>query len=182
MSYNYNIPTLKDIQAYWPGLAIASLIAITSLFLSEHYGGPAFLFALLIGMSVNFIRDNETFAKGIGFASNTILKIGVALLGLRIGLEELSTLGTPSIILVISGIILTILIAFLISKVLKLSNQLGLLVGVSTAVCGASAALATSSCLPKSKEQERDTIFTIVIVYSAQYNCNGNISYHYQVF
>ena len=164
MRYNSTFPALKNIQAYWPGLAIATLIAIASLFLSEHYGGPAFLFALLIGMSVNFIRENETCSKGVDFASNTVLKIGVSLLGLRIGIEELSTLGEPSIILVIAGITLTILVAILISKALKLSNQIGLLLGVATAVCGASAALATSSCLPKSKEKERDTIFTIVIV------------------
>ncbi len=154
----------KTLSAYWPGIAIATLIAITSLFLSEHYGGPAFLFALLIGMSVNFVRENDTFKKGIDFTAKTVLRIGVALLGLRIGIEEIASLGQPSIIVIAAAVFLTILVALLLSKLLSLSSQLGLLIGASTAICGASAALATACCLPKSPQKERDTIFTIVIV------------------
>lgn len=149
---------------YWPGIALSALVAFTALFLSEHYGGPAFLFALLIGMSLNCVRETKLFASGINITAKIFLRVGVALLGLRIGMEEIATLGGPSILIILSGIVLTILVALAITRLFNLSNYLGVLVGGATAICGASAALAISSCLPKYKDRERDTLFTVVIV------------------
>lgn len=148
----------------WPGIIISICIAFTSLFLSNHYGGPAFLFALLVGISVNFIRNEETFSKGIDFTAKTVLRVGVALLGLRIGVDEISSLGGHSILLVILALIVTIACGLLLARLLGQSKELGILIGCATAICGASAALAVSCCLPNYKNKERDLLFTVVIV------------------
>jgi hypothetical protein len=42
-----------------PGVLIAFVIAAAALFLSEHYGGPAMLFALLLGMALHFLATHE---------------------------------------------------------------------------------------------------------------------------
>ncbi len=149
---------------YWPGIVLSACIAFTSLFLSNHYGGPAFLYALLVGISVNFVRQEKTFTPGIDLTSKSILRIGVALLGLRIGLDEIYSLGLPSIIITISALVLTILAGLLAARFLGQSQRLGLLVGGATAICGASAALAISCCLPQDKRKESDVLFTVVIV------------------
>ena len=38
----------------WPGLVMSAVVAIAALFLAEHYGAPVMLFALLLGMAMNF--------------------------------------------------------------------------------------------------------------------------------
>ena len=55
------------------------------------------LFALLIGIAFHFLSEDETCATGIDFAAKTLLRFGVGLLGLRLGLAEVMSLGfTPS--------------------------------------------------------------------------------------
>ncbi len=155
---------ISIIKLYWPGIFISVGIAFTSLFLSNHYGGPAFLFALLVGISVNFVRNEEIFIPGIDFTAKIVLRIGVALLGLRIGVEELASLGSYSIILVFIALLVTIAAGIGLARLLSQTKEFGLLIGGATAICGASAALAISCCLPNYKNKERDLLFTIIIV------------------
>lgn len=42
------------LETRWRGTLMAVIIGAASLFVSEHYGGPAVLFALLIGMAFHF--------------------------------------------------------------------------------------------------------------------------------
>ncbi|MBB6357807.1 putative membrane protein YadS, partial [Aminobacter aganoensis] len=37
------------VQTWWPGLAVTGAVAIAAQFLSDHYGAPAMLMALLLG-------------------------------------------------------------------------------------------------------------------------------------
>ncbi len=64
------------------GLLAAGTVAIAAQFLSDHYGGPAMLFALLLGMGYHFLSEEGPCVVGIEIASSLILKFGVALLGL----------------------------------------------------------------------------------------------------
>jgi uncharacterized membrane protein YadS len=77
--------TLRDAM---PGLLLSATIALAVRFVSDHLGGPAMLYALLFGMAFNFLTEDERFARGIRFASRHILRIGVALLGIRITTAE----------------------------------------------------------------------------------------------
>ncbi|HEY3048224.1 MAG TPA: hypothetical protein VGJ72_12305 [Polaromonas sp.] len=40
-----------------PGMLIAAILAVAAMFLSGHYGAPVMLFALLLGMAVNFLSQ-----------------------------------------------------------------------------------------------------------------------------
>ena len=64
-----------------PGVGLALTVAAAASFLSEHYGGPVMLFALLISMAFNFLATEGRCAAGISFTSRTVLRLGVALLG-----------------------------------------------------------------------------------------------------
>ena len=78
------IPVQMDqIKAAFPGLLIATLIAISAKFLSEHYGAPAMLLALLLGIALHFLSEEGKCVSGIKFAASPLLRIGVALLGAR---------------------------------------------------------------------------------------------------
>ena len=74
---------LQHATKLYPGAVVSILLALAAFALSEHYGAPVMLFALLLGMAVNFLGEDERCAPGIAFCATTVLRVGVALLGLR---------------------------------------------------------------------------------------------------
>lgn len=151
-------------KTIFPGLLVATLVALAAKFLSEHYGAPAMLLALLLGIALHFLAEEGKCVDGVKFAGSSLLRIGVALLGARISIELVYLIGAKWIGLVIAGIFLTILFAWLASKVLGRGWRLAILSGSAVAICGASAAIAIASVLPKNEHSERNLIFTILSV------------------
>src|SRR3546814_15713100 len=64
-----------------PGVLAAGTVAMAATFLSEHYGGPVMLFALLLGMAFHFLSQEGRCVEGIDMAATRILRIGVAQIG-----------------------------------------------------------------------------------------------------
>ena len=62
------------------GFGARSIAPGLMICLTEHYGGPQFLYALLFGMSLNFLTPSDS--------ARTVLRLGVALLGARITLAQ----------------------------------------------------------------------------------------------
>jgi uncharacterized integral membrane protein (TIGR00698 family) len=149
-------------QSYFPGVLVSLIIAVAATFLSEHYGGPVMLFALLLGMAFYFLSQEGRCVAGIELASKTVLRIAVGLLGAQITIAEIMKLGATPVVTVIGAVILTILFGVLAARVTGLSRRFGILTSGAVAICGASAALAISSVLPKGKNHERDTVFTVI--------------------
>lgn len=148
-----------------PGLAVAGLVAICGQFLSEHYGAPAMLMALLVGMALNFLsEEGAQTAAGLDVAAKTVLRVGVALLGARISVDMLADLGWAIIGLVLAGVGLTIVLGILGARLVGRDWAFGLLSGGSVAICGASAALAIAAVLPAREQGERDLLFTVLAV------------------
>lgn len=145
-----------------PGLGIALVIAAAATFLSEHYTAPVMLYALLLGMAFNFLTESEKTRVGIELASKTLLRIGVSLLGLRIGWSQVTALGVEPVVLVIVMTAATILISVLLAKAMGFNPLFGFLSGGATAICGASAALALSAALPAHEKKEQATLFTVI--------------------
>lgn len=144
------------------GIALATTVALASSFLAEHYGAPAMLFALLIGMAFNFMNDTPNAAKGIAFCSRDLLRLGVALLGLRLTFADVSQLGVTPIIGVAVMLVLTLIGGVFFARLFGRSTAFGLLTGGSVAICGASAAMAIAAVLPKKYLKEEDVLLTVV--------------------
>lgn len=147
-----------------PGLITAIVIAMAATFVSDHYGGPTLLFALLIGMALHFLSKEAASAPGINFASKAVLRLGVALLGARIGTDQIAELGLSPIAMVAGGVTLTLLLGWALSGPLGLGARQGVLTGGAVAICGASAAMAIAAVLPQNRDSERDMLFTVVAV------------------
>jgi uncharacterized integral membrane protein (TIGR00698 family) len=154
----------KLIRVVYPGLLVAGTIALASTWLAQHYTAPVMLFALLFGMAFHFLHEEGRCVAGIEFASRSVLRLGVGLLGVRITLGQIASLGPWPVATVIVGVATTILFGFLLARRLGLSSMFGVLSGGAVAICGASAALAIASVLPRSETRERDTILTVVSV------------------
>ena len=95
----------------WPGLAVAATVAVAATFLSLHYKASAMLFALLLGMALNFLAEEGRCLPGIQMASSVVLRTGVALLGLRITITQVQALGWGTIGLVVASVALTVLLS-----------------------------------------------------------------------
>lgn len=149
-------------RALAPGTTAAVVIAIAALFLAEHYGASAMLFALLLGMALNFLGQEGRTVVGVQWSASTLLRIGIALLGLRITVTEISQLGWPVTAMVVVAVILTICVGAFLSRFTTGTRDFGVLTGGAVAICGASAALAISAVLPRHAHSDRDTTFTVI--------------------
>lgn len=146
------------------GFLVSAVVATTAQFLSEHYGAPAMLMALLLGIALHFLAEDGVCKPGIEYTARSVLRFGVALLGARISVELLIGLGPRLIAVVVAGVIVTIFFGLILARVLGRGWRLGVLTGGSVAICGASAAMAISAVLPKNEHSERNLIFTVLSV------------------
>ncbi|WP_299310655.1 putative sulfate exporter family transporter, partial [uncultured Halomonas sp.] len=111
--------TVERFPQVMPGVLICITIALATTFIADHYGGPTLLYALLFGMALHFLSEEGRCVAGIEFSSRTILRFGVALLGVRITVEQVTSLGIGPI--VTAGLILQLLAGSSIIKA-DLSN------------------------------------------------------------
>jgi uncharacterized integral membrane protein (TIGR00698 family) len=141
------------------------MVAASAQFVSEHYGAPAMLMALLFGMTLHFLNEAPSVcAAGVQFASRPILQFGIVLLGARISLDLIAGLGWPLFALVALAMLATMSAGLLLSKLLGKSAAFGVLTSGATAICGASAALAIASVLPKTECSDEELSFTVLAV------------------
>lgn len=148
----------------WPGMVMAAMVAVAALFLSEHYGAPVMLFALLLGMAVNFLSEDGRCKPGIEFTSKQVLRWGVALLGLKITASQVQAMGWQPVAMVIVAVALTIAFGIVAAQLLGFQKFFGLLSGGSVGICGASAALAISAAFPQHPQKDRATLFVVISV------------------
>jgi uncharacterized integral membrane protein (TIGR00698 family) len=162
------IPSVSELKQassrYYPGIVVSFTVAAAATFLSEHYFAPVMLFALLLGIAFHFLMELPSCSPGIEFSARNLLKIGIALLGVRITFADIASLGWTPVAIVLGLIVITIASGILFSRVFGRRLRFGLLTGGAVAICGASAALAISSVLKKDERLERDTLFTVITV------------------
>ncbi|HTI67468.1 MAG TPA: YeiH family protein [Caulobacteraceae bacterium] len=158
------ISGLEALRLIYPGAVATVTAGLAATWLSQHYNAPVMLYALLFGMAFHFLHEEGRCIPGIEFSSKMILRLGVALLGARITFEQIMGLGIGPIAIVIVGVATTIGLGALAARLLGLRPTFGILSGGAVGICGASAALAIASVMPKTPEHERDTIVTVVSV------------------
>ena len=159
---------MTRIRSILPGLLLSSLVAVAAVaaapLVAKLVPIPAMVIALLIGIALNSVAERPLFQPGIVFCLKTILRWAVALLGLRIALGEIAALGSTIAILVMVAMAATLAAGFALARAFSQNPAYGALAGVGTAICGASATLATSIVLPAYKGKEADVAFVVVAV------------------
>jgi uncharacterized integral membrane protein (TIGR00698 family) len=151
-----------------PGVALALGIALAAYALAPLVARvapiPAIVIALAIGIVLHPLAARPIFEPGTGFCVRVLLRCAIALLGLRIALGDIVALGLPTAFLVIVSMAATVASGFLLARLFGQSALYGALAGAGTAVCGASATLATASVLPEYPGKQADTAFIVVAV------------------
>jgi uncharacterized integral membrane protein (TIGR00698 family) len=152
-------------QRLVPGLAASCVIALAASYLSEHYGGPPIIFALLLGMAMHSLCEEPRYVPGIDTAGKTLLRFSVALLGLRVTFDQIMALGWITLGMVVAAVGLTIGFGLLLARLFRLDSRIGVLSGGAVGICGASAAMAIAVAWPR-RDSERETAVTIACVTS----------------
>lgn len=151
-----------------PGIALSAAVAGSALAIAYLFAPvaslPAMVIALVIGIAANPFAKHAAFAEGIAFCVRTLLRWAIALLGLRIALSDIAALGVSTGLLVVTSMIVTILAGVALARAFGKNDFYGTLAGVGTAVCGASATLATATMLPRYEGKQADVAFVIVAV------------------
>ena len=146
-----------------PGLASTLIVALAATYLSDHYHAPPVIFALLLGMALNQLSAEARYAPGINVSARNLLRISVALLGLRITFGQIGDLGWATAVMVIVTVPLTIGFGWLLARMMRLDGRYGVLSGGAVGICGASAAMAIAVAWPR-KDSERDTVVVIACI------------------
>ena len=171
-----NAPTLDQARArgadalkrLGPGFGFALAVAVAGVALAPLvafvFPVPAMVLALVVGIALSGVGARPVFRDGLAFAVKSLLRWAVALLGLRIALGDIAALGLATALLVAGAMALTLAAGVLAARLLGQDEALGALAGASTAVCGASAALATATVLPRYAGKEADIVFVVIAV------------------
>jgi len=145
-----------------PGLLVLLVLASIAMGMSITVAVPAMMAAIVLGYAARYVAPEAMMNPGVLAGTGVILRLGVALLGLRISFSEIAALGLTGALAipVIMGVtILTV--TWLGAKFLK-DWQFGLIAGASIAICGASAAMAMSAILPQTQRNQHSTLLIVV--------------------
>src|SRR5262245_32157558 len=138
-----------------PGLLVAMLIAGIATVAARRLHWPDMLVALGLGLLLAQTLRGARWSAGFSFAARPVLRAGIALLGFRVTFEQLLTLGLPTVVTVIVGIVAVFAAAWMLARVLRLPAGFAAIAATSVAICGVSAALAAAAVLPQ-RAQTRD--------------------------
>ncbi|MEL7032235.1 MAG: putative sulfate exporter family transporter [Pseudomonadota bacterium] len=146
---------------HWDGLLLAGIVSLCGVFLSNITGAPVLLLVLVIGLMLKAPGASDTQSAGLNLAGDAILKAGVSLLGMQITLSQIAALGWATALLVLTSLVMTLTIGWQIGKWAGLKSESAIITAGAVAICGASAALAIASVLPR--KAKVDTIVMSVI-------------------
>ncbi len=152
-----------------PGVALAAAIAAAAVLaeagmrrITGGFSLPALVIALLIGMALSGPARRVAFSPGLVWCVKTLLRVAIAILGLRISLADIVGLGPGTVVIVIFAMTVTIASSMWLAGRVGLGVSYGALAGAANAVCGASAALATSTVVPSYERKGADVAFAVI--------------------
>lgn len=148
-----------------PGLALASAIGLLATGLAHLWpivGAP--VIAILIGIVVALVRPaSATLRPGLHVASKRVLQISIVLLGTGLSLHQVTSTGLSSLPVLLGTLVVALVAAWLIGRALGVVGDVRTLIGVGTAICGASAIAATDAVIDA---PEQDVAYAVATIFT----------------
>lgn len=145
------------------GFLMCLVIAIPSWLLGKQFpiiGGA--VIAILAGMVVTLLmKDRTKLDEGIKFTSRKILQWAVILLGFGMNLSVIVETGKQSLPIIICTITTSLVISYVLHKVMHIPSKISTLVGVGSSICGGSAIAATAPVIDADDEEVAQAISVI---------------------
>jgi len=146
---------MNSIKKNTKGLLLCMAIAVPAYFLGKTFpliGGP--VIGIIAGMIITlFIKDKTDFSSGLQFVSKKVLQYAVILLGFGLNLNVVLQTGRQSLPIILGTITTSLVIAFILSKVMKIDSNTATLVGIGSSICGGSAIAATAPVIDADDDQ-----------------------------
>ena len=156
---------MTKIKLLGPGLLLCLALAVPCWLLGKAFplvGGP--VFAILAGMIVTlFYRNKAGTQAGIVYTSKKILQYAVILLGFGLNLSEIAKVGATSLPIIISTISTSLIVSFVLYKLLNMPANISTLIGVGSSICGGSAIAATAPVIGADDEEIAQSISVIFL-------------------
>jgi uncharacterized integral membrane protein (TIGR00698 family) len=167
--------TLESAGVLAPGLALAGCLALVGNLTSGVIGQRLLGFAqspvspVLVVVVLGLVMRNTiglpaAFEDGLRFCIKRILRIAVALLGLRMSLAVAGGIGLHALPVVLGCIVLTLAFVMWLGGRLGLHGRLASLIAVGTAICGASAIMATGPAI-RAKDEEIGYAIAVITLF-----------------
>ena len=154
---------MNFIKNNWKGVVLCLAISVPCWFLGKQFpivGGP--VFAILAGMIITlFIKDKTNLQSGITFVSKKILQYAVVLLGFGMNLSVVLQTGKQSLPIILATITTSLVVAWVLHKVMHIPSKISTLVGVGSSICGGSAVAATAPVIDADDEEVAQAISVI---------------------
>ena len=154
---------MNFINKYGKGILICLLIAIPSWIIGKMFpvvGGA--VIAILAGMIIAmFWNDKKSAKAGIKWTSKVILQTAVVLLGFGMNLGVIFETGKQSLPIIVCTITTSLVLAWVMKKVLKVPSNTSILVGVGSSICGGSAIAATAPVIDADDDEIAQSIAVI---------------------
>lgn len=163
-----------NIKNYAGGILLCVVIAAAATLLSslnigsfslEVVGAP--VFAILIGMIITLISptlaEKNSLKQGIKFSSKKILQWAVIILGFSLDLGTIASVGGKSLPVIISTISISLIVSYIMMKVLKMDAKVSTLIGVGSSICGGSAIAATAPVIDADDKEVAQAISVIFL-------------------
>lgn len=154
---------MNFLKKNFKGILLSLCIAVPSWFLGRLFpivGGA--VIAILAGMlSALFIKNKGAFESGIKFTSKKVLQWAVVLLGFGMNLNVIIQTGKQSLPIIISTIAISLIISFILCKVMHIPGKISTLVGVGSSICGGSAIAATAPVIDADDQEVAQAISVI---------------------
>lgn len=155
------------VRERWKGVLFCLIIAIPATLLGkqiEVVGGP--VFAILFGMVLALVfpkNRREPLAAGVTYTSKKILQYAVILLGFGMNLSQILSKGVQSLPIIVATISTSLVIAFVLCRVMNVPGKIATLVGVGSSICGGSAIAATAPVIDADDREIAQAISVIFL-------------------
>ena len=147
------------------GILLCFLIALPSWLLGKQFpivGGA--VIAILLGMIITLFWNNKGKAQsGIQFTSKFILQSAVVLLGFGMNLSVILQTGKESLPIIIGTISTSLIVAWILHKIMHIPGNISTLIGVGSSICGGSAIAATAPVIDADDHEVAQAISVIFL-------------------
>jgi uncharacterized integral membrane protein (TIGR00698 family) len=157
----------QPLSRYIPGLAICAIAGAAAAWLSQNYGVPIILAGLLLGLALNFAAGDPRTHAGLDASARHGLRLGIVLLGLQVTVMQVMAMGAVPFLGLALVMACALIAALAAARATGQSASVGLLAGGSTAICGASAALALYGVIGRERIDQAQFTLTLVILAAA---------------
>ena len=144
---------VRAARARTPGLALVA--GGTLVALAGHRVVPALsplVVAIVLGVLVANLRPpGPRYAPGLTVASRSLLRIGVALLGLQLAFGDILDLGPVMVLVIVATVASSIAVTLWVGARLQINPAQRLLIACGTSICGAAAVAAADGVLGRDR-------------------------------